>query len=42
MRGAASPVDCNALARIVKKRGKRRGTYHGGLVRSSNHSALSP
>ena len=32
MREAASPVDLHALAQVTKRRGRRRGTYNGGLV----------
>lgn len=37
MRAAASKVDSEALAKVVKTRGKSEGLYQGGLVSTSLH-----
>lgn len=33
MRNAAAPIDTAALRKVVHRRGKAEGNYHGGLVR---------
>jgi len=33
MRNAAAQVDKRALREVIRKRGKKEGTYRGGLVR---------
>jgi anthranilate phosphoribosyltransferase len=32
MRSAASPIDVKALKKVIRKRGRKEGNYHGGLV----------
>lgn len=40
MRYAAAQVDTEALKDVVTRRGRKEGTYHGGLVQHALHSVV--